>query len=309
MNAITIENLSKAYGKGKNQILALNDISISVPQGSIYGFIGPNGAGKSTSISIILQFLYQYQGKVFLFDQEVTPENLPVLKNQIGFIPDADLPNINGVKFLKHTAYYHGLQGSQLKQSLRAIVDLLDIRGFIGRNTKRLSKGQKTKIKIANALIGNPSLIIADEPTSGLHQKDRREFLTLISQLRTEYDTSIFFSNHVIGEVEKICDQVAIISKGYIVTQGTIESIIHSLPVKNRFNIVAHNLTLTELEKLPGVISVFQKSPFEFIIETSETNGGVPNFIKELVQKPISLESFSREMINLEDIFLSVVNK
>ncbi len=308
MNAISIENLSKTYGKGSGKVQALQNVSFEVPQGSIYGFIGPNGAGKSTTIGIILQFLYQDSGKVYLFDEEVNQSSLPYLKKHIGFIPDADLPGTTGIKFLKHTAYYHGYQGKKLREVLRQVVDLTDTRSFIGRNTKKLSKGQKSRIKIANSLIGEPALIIADEPTSGLDPVARREFLSLITNLSKDKGTSIFFSNHVIGEVEKICDQVAILSKGRIVANGTIEQIVHSLPVKNRFNIVVNNITLNELETLSNIKSVEQKHHNEYIIEITESNGGVPLFLKELVQKPVVLESFSRENINLEDIFLSVID-
>ena len=309
MNAISIENLSKFYGSGKQKIQALNDVSFQVPDKTIYGFIGPNGAGKSTTIGIILQFLYQDSGNVYLFDEELNQKNLPYLKKHIGFIPDADLPNITGIKFLKHTAYYHGLQGQKMKEVLRTILDLTDTRNFIGRNTKKLSKGQKTRIKIANALIGEPSLIIADEPTSGLDPVARREFLSLITNLNKNNGTSIFFSNHVIGEVEKICDQVAILSKGRIVANGSIEKIVHSLPVKNRFNVVVNNITLDELNSLSNIKTIEQKHHNEFLIEISESNGGVPLFLKELVQKPVVLESFSRENINLEDIFLTVIDQ
>ena len=308
MNAISVKHLTKIYGSGKQQVHALNDVSFEVPKGSIFGFIGPNGAGKSTTIGIILQFLYQDQGEVFLFDEPVTQQNLQGFKKKIVFIPDADLPGIPGIKFLKHTGYYYGHQGKQLLEVIRTVTDLTDTRSFIGRNTKKLSKGQKTRIKIANALIGSPSLIIADEPTSGLDPVARRQFLNLISQLNKEQNTSIFFSNHVIGEVEKICDQVAILSKGKIVANGSISSIIHSLPVKNRFSIVAQKISVDELQSLPYVKAVEQKSPSEFIIETTQNNNGVPEFVKELVQRPIILESFSRENINLEDIFLSVIN-
>lgn len=308
MNAISVKHLSKMYGSGKQQVLALQDVSFDVPQGSIFGFIGPNGAGKSTTIGIILQFLYQNSGEVYLFDEPVTKQNLPAFKKQIGFIPDSDLPTMAGIKFLKHTGYYHGLQGKQLRDVLRSITELTDTRSFIGRNTKKLSKGQKSRIKIANALIGSPSLIIADEPTSGLDPVSRRQFLNLITQLNKDQGTSIFFSNHVIGEVEKIADHVVILSKGKIVANGSIDSIIHSLPVKNKFNIVIQNISLQELESLSYVKSVEQKSHSEFIIEVSQNNTGVPEFLKELTQKPVVLESFSRENINLEDIFLSVVN-
>lgn len=307
MNAISVQNLSKKYGNGSKAVQALDDVSFDVPEKSIYGFIGPNGAGKSTTIGIILQFLFQDSGKVFLFDEEVDQKNLSILKQKIGFIPDADLPNITGIKFLKHTAYYHGLQGSSLKEHLRNLLDLTESRSFIGRNTKKLSKGQKSRIKIANALIGDPSLIIADEPTAGLDPVARRQFLSMISRLRDD-GVSIFFSNHIIGEVEKICDQVAMLSKGHIVANGSIDKIIHSLPVKNRFNVVVQNISQEELRKLPNVKNVEQRSNFEFIVETIDSNSGVPEFIKELVQKPVIFESVSRENINLEDIFLSVVN-
>ena len=197
MNAISVQNLSKKYGRGSKAVQALDDVSFDVPEKSIYGFIGPNGAGKSTTIGILLQFLYQDSGKVFLFDQEVNNKNLPFLKQKIGLIPDADLPNITGIKFLKHTAFYHGLQGNKLKEHLRYLIDLTDSRSFIGRNTKKLSKGQKSRIKIANSLIGEPSLIIADEPTAGLDPLARMQFLSLISRLR-DSGVSIFFSNHII---------------------------------------------------------------------------------------------------------------
>ena len=309
MNVISVENVTKNYGKGPNLIKALNKISFQVPEGSIYGFIGPNGAGKSTTIGIILQFLFQEAGKVRLFDQDVNNKSFPYLKKQIGFIPDAELPRIPGVKILKHTGYYHNLQGKRLRDTLIEVTEITGTRSFIKRNTKKLSKGQKSRIKIANALIGNPALLIADEPTSGLDPVARRQFLNLISQLREEKGTTVFFSNHVIGEVEKICDKVAIISNGNIVANGTISSIIKRLPVKHRYNIIVQNCSLEELNQLPGIKNIEQKSQTEFVIETNDTNIEVPEFIKKLVHKKIILDSFVRENINLEDVFLSIVDK
>lgn len=308
MNVITVEHLSKTYSTGKKKVLALDDVSFTVPEKSIYGFIGPNGAGKSTTIGIILQFLKQDQGNVQLFDQPITEKSLPFLKQFIGFIPDADLPSLPGYKFLSHTGYYFDLRGMRLREKLREVIDLTETRSFILRNTKKLSKGQKSRIKIANALIGNPSLIIADEPTSGLDPLARRQFLDLISRLRAQTGTTIFFSNHVIGEVEKICDQVAILSKGKIVANGSITSIIDRLPVKNRFLVNVQNISIEELQSLPGVISVEQKSPFEFSVEIANNRNQTPAFLKELVNRTVVLDSFTRENINLEEVFLSIVD-
>lgn len=308
MNAITVEHLSKTYGKGKKEVKALEDISFTVPEKSIYGFIGPNGAGKSTTIGIILQFLNQDKGNVHLFDQEVTENSLAFLKKFIGFIPDADLPLLPGYKFLTHTGYYHDLRGSRLREKLHEVIEITDSRSFVLRNTKKLSKGQKSRIKIANALIGEPALIIADEPTAGLDPLARRQFLDLITKLKTQKGTTIFFSNHVIGEVEKICDHVTILSKGKIVANGTIADIINSLPVKNRFLVNLQNCSVEELRSLPGVVAVTQKSPFEFSVEISNNAGQTPEFLKELVKRPVIIDSFTKEIINLEEVFLSIVD-
>ena len=160
MNVIEVKNLSKTYNSSKQKVKALDSISFTVEKGSIFGFIGPNGAGKSTTIGILLQFLYQDSGEVKLFGQPVTRENIGSLKRRIGLIPDADLPSMQAYQFLKQTARHYEYSGKDLKKKIKEVVILTDSKSFIGRNTKRLSKGQKTKIKIANALLNQLLVLI-----------------------------------------------------------------------------------------------------------------------------------------------------
>jgi ABC-2 type transport system ATP-binding protein len=309
LDAITVNNLKKTYRSRNTEVLALDGISFSVPKGSIFGFLGPNGAGKSTTIGIMLQFLRQDDGEVYIFEQNVK-KNLHNIKADIGFIPDADLPNISGLTLLKHTGKYYGLRGQQLRKKIIEIVKLTESRPFITRSTKKLSKGQKSRIKIANSLISDPELIIADEPTAGLDPVARRQYLQLISNLAKNEGKTIFFSNHVIGEVEKICNKLVILSKGKIISQGSIQEILKLLPVSNRYIITAEKVSRNDLLKLSQVKNVEELTGNRYVIETEEEDNKTPLFVKELINDSNSIvHSFSRDNVNLEDVFFKVIEK
>ncbi len=302
MPAIEVENVSKSYGS----VHALDDISFKVKRNTIFGFLGPNGAGKSTTIGILLQFLKQDRGTVRIFDEDVTHN--AALKSRLSIIPDADLPRISGLKLIRHTARYYGHQGQQLREQLNRIVNQVGIREFVGRNTKTLSKGQKTKIKIANALISDPELIIADEPTSGLDPMARTDFLRLVDRLVNEEDKTFFFSSHVIGEVEKIADELVILNRGKVVANGTLAQIGQLIPTPNAYQISGDGLSLSLLESLEGITDVEVISDERFVVQTSEPQNS-PQFLMALLQHPdVLLHSFTRESMNLEKIFMHSVN-
>jgi ABC-2 type transport system ATP-binding protein len=309
LEVITVKNLKKTYVNGNNKVVAVDDLSFSVPQGSIYGFLGPNGAGKSTTIGILLQFIYQDQGEIYLFGEPIK-NNFSNLKKRLSFIPDADLPNINGLQLLKHTGKFYGLNGENLRKRIIEVAKSTDIKPFVDRNTKRLSKGQKTRIKIANAILSDPELLIADEPTSGLDPVARRHFLELISDLSKVDGKTVFFSNHVVGEVEKICNRMIILSKGKKVSEGSLEDILKTLPASNRYILTAENVSLDYLKTLPGIYQVEELRSNNFGIETTGSNSKTPEFLKLLVNNPeIYVNSFTKDNINLEDIFFEVIAK
>ena len=305
MNVISVQNLVKSYGSVK----ALDGISFDVPEGSVYGFLGPNGAGKSTTISILLQFLHQNSGAVSIFGQDVTNKsNLIQIKKRIGFIPDADLPKIEGLRLLKHSGRYYGLQGQQLNRKIIEVVKRVNAQKFIKRNTGKLSKGQKSRIKIANALINDPDLLIADEPTSGLDPVSRSQFLETITDFVHQQNKTVFLSSHVIGEIEKVNTNLLILSEGRVVTQGTLAEITKNLPASNRYLVAVEGITQDELSNLSGVQEVTIHSPGRFAISTKNGASNSPPFLQELINNStIRLNYFSRDNVTLENIFFDVV--
>ena len=307
MNVVlAVENLSKSYGK----VAALTGISFEVPEKSIFGFLGPNGAGKTTTIGIILQFLYQDAGKVSFFGETVTSRTITHMKRYIGFIPDATLPKIDGLRLLKHSGRYFNLTGQALRERITEVVKTTQAQTYIKRNTAMLSKGQKQRIKIANALMNDPTFIIADEPTAGLDPVGQKDFLDLLKHLRDDLGKTIFLSSHIISEVEKITNQVVILSQGKVVAQGSLESITQKLGFAHRYVVSVEGVSLPYLQALPQVKAVSVMSPGRYIIETTnDYHSNTPAFLPPLITNPDSkLLYFSHDIVTLEDIFFMVIN-
>jgi len=304
MSIIEVENITKNYGT----VQALDDISFEVSKKSIVGFLGPNGAGKTTTIGILMQFIYQDSGTVRLFEQDVATM-IPQLKQRVGLISDSSLPEITGYKLLKHTGRYGGLRGKELEDRVTSMVQVVGAQSFYERPTQTLSKGQKQRIKIANALMNDPELIIADEPTAGLDPLSRREFLNLIENLVENHGKTVFFSNHVISEIEKICDELIILADGKIVNQGSMREIISGLPPSNTYSVFAEGITPEQIRTLTNVEEVSIARNGEYIIKTRETNKHTPEFLREMIEdQSVSINYFSREQVDLEDLFLEVTN-
>lgn len=301
-NIIEVENLSKNYGT----VQALDDISFNVPEQSIVGFLGPNGAGKTTTIGILMQFIHQDAGSVTIFGEDVGT-SISDLKHRIGLISDSTLPNVTGYSLLKHTGRYGGLSGKDLEDRISKMIGVVGAHSFYKRYTQTLSKGQKQRIKIANALMNDPDLLIADEATAGLDPLSRREFLSLIENLVENHGKTVFFSNHVISEVEKTCDELIIMNKGRIVNKGKMVDILNDLPPTNTYSMIADGITEKELRNMSSIEEVDLHKNGEFIIRTSDTSKKTPVFLKELVNNnDISITYFSREQVDLEDLFLEV---
>ncbi|MHA2254398.1 MAG: ATP-binding cassette domain-containing protein [Candidatus Kariarchaeaceae archaeon] len=301
---ISIEGLKKSYG----QTDALKGIDFEVPSKQIVGFLGPNGAGKSTTIGIMMQMIKPDTGKVHIFGENILDHGNSI-KSRIGLIPDASLPTIPGSQILKHTAWFAGLSGQQLKDRIDTVINIVGGTSFVSRNTKTMSKGQRQRIKIANALLSDPELIIADEPTAGLDPVSRRTLLKLFNQLVKDEGKTIFFSNHVISEVEKISDYLIILNQGEIINKGSIDKIRSELFIPGVYLLEANDIDETFINQLSGVKSVQVNSKGNFSIHTKIEEENTPQFLLELVNNDIRIEHFSRKIVDLEDVFMGVKGK
>ena len=225
---LEISHYSKAYSEGKK---AVDDVSLTVLPGDIYGFIGHNGAGKSTTIRAVVGVLDFTEGDIFIDGHSVKKEPM-ACKRITAYIPDnPDLyENLTGIQYLNFVADVFGIGADERKQRIEKYAGLFEITGDLGDLISAYSHGMKQKLAIISALIHKPRLLVLDEPFVGLDPKATFTLKQIMHEMCAE-GTAIFFSTHVLDVAEKLCNKVAIIKHGRIIASGTMQELTegHSL--------------------------------------------------------------------------------
>ncbi len=225
---ISVKHLTKYYGDH----LAVNDISFEIESGHVYGFLGPNGAGKSTTMNIITGCLSATDGTVLIDGHDIFEEP-DAAKKCIGYLPEHPplYMNETPLEYLVFVAEAKGLRGSDLKAQIDEVIEKTGIANVKHRRISQLSKGYKQRVGIAQALLGNPKVIILDEPTVGLDPIQIIEIRDLIKDLGKTH--TVIFSSHILSEVQAICDQIVMIAKGKLVALGAPEELQKQLLASN----------------------------------------------------------------------------
>jgi ABC-2 type transport system ATP-binding protein len=226
--AIEFGGVTKIYKRvfSGERIEALKDVSFIVSPGEVCGFLGPNGAGKTTSIGTLMGFLFSNSGEVRVLDYE--PGDVRA-KAQIGFLPE----NFAFYRFLtgpKLLALHLALSGRRVTDPFGLIAGLVGqvkLAGYESLRIARYSRGMVQRLGVAQALIGEPQLLVFDEPTSGLDPAGRKEVLDLVHSLK-QLGKTVFFSSHILTEVEQVCDRVVIIDRGRLVRSGRLDELLRS---------------------------------------------------------------------------------
>lgn len=228
---LKIEHLTKTYGDKK----AVNDLSLHIKPGEIYGFIGHNGAGKTTTIKACCGLLQFDSGEIFIDGTSIKSDPL-LCKSKLAYIPDnPDLYDfMSGIQFLNFVADIFGVSASDRKERIRKYGDIFGLTDDLAQPIKAYSHGMKQKLAIISALIHNPKLIIMDEPFVGLDPKASHE-LKLIMRSICDNGGAIFFSTHVLEVAEKLCDKVAIIKGGTLIKSGTMDDVKGDTSLENVF--------------------------------------------------------------------------
>lgn len=285
---IEIKNLTKSYGKARG----VNNINFFVKKGDIFGFVGPNGAGKSTTIRTTLGLIKPDSGFSKVFGKEIYKGNVDVLKN-VGYMPSEAMfyPNMKVDEIIKLSQDIH-------KKDCSAYADELCERLQVDRKKKidQLSLGNRKKVSIVCAMQHKPELYILDEPTSGLDPLMQKEFFNLLIERNNEGAT-ILLSSHILTEVQRYCNRVAIIREGNIVTVDSIEELSASKSKKVR--LVGAN----EVVKLDGMSAIAISEEEQSFLY----NGEVERLIKELGK--IHFEDITIEEPSLEEIFINYYEK
>ena len=219
-NVGRLDHAIKAYG----EVVAVSDISFTIKRGSIMGFIGPNGSGKSTSIRLLLGLIKPQSGKVSLFG--VDPFVNSQVKKLVGYVPEESVfPKwITAEEYLSTFARYH-LQREVAKKRAREVLEEVDLLDVSNKRIRQFSKGMKQRMKIAQAFIHKPALVIGDEIFNGLDPLIRHNMFELIEHYRSEYNTTFFLSSHILFEVEKLTDTIILLYKGRTIAQGSPKKI------------------------------------------------------------------------------------
>ena len=244
MSVIEVINLTKYYGKSRGIV----DVSFKEEEGEIFGFIGPNGAGKSTTIRLLLSLIHPTSGTATIFGKNVLTHG-PEIRRDIGYLP-SEVFYYEGMKvvdLLKYSASFYDHDCTQRMQELSEIMEL-----EMNRRISDLSFGNKKKVGIVQGLLHSPKLLFLDEPTSGLDPLMQREFFDLVRQENAR-GVTVFFSSHILGEVQRLCNRVGIIREGKIVEISDIRTLQQNNYKK--VHVTAEGLTPATFN-LPGVTNV-----------------------------------------------------
>ena len=208
----------------KSSKVALQGLDLEISAGEVFGFLGPNGAGKTTTMNVLLGFVQPTSGSASLFGIDVRQ---PIARQRIGYLPELTYyyKFLTAEELLRFYARIFGLTRSETDKRIQNLVQLVELGHAANRPIKSYSKGMQQRVGLAQALINDPDLLILDEPTSGLDPLGRMKVREIIQRLKNEGKT-VFFSSHEMGEVETVCDRVAIIHQGELKVQGRVADLV-----------------------------------------------------------------------------------
>ena len=295
---VKIENLHKSF----KDVKAVDGISFCVKEGELFAFLGVNGAGKSTTINIISGILQKDSGKALICGEDLD-KNIDKIKSNIGIVFQNSVldKKLSGYDNLKYRAALYGIFGTDFKNRLKEMTELLDLKDILKRPINKLSGGQRRRLDIARALIHNPKLLILDEPTTGLDPKTRITVWSVIDKLRSEQGLTVFLTTHYMEEASD-SDYVVILDSGKIATEGTP----HELKNKYANDYIKFYNKKDEAEEFFVGLGKHIRKERDFILVKLDSTNEVPKYI---AQKPEIFDDFEVLKGNMDDVFLNVTGK
>ncbi len=305
---VEIKNLTKHYGRNA----AVRGISFEIRENEILGFLGPNGAGKSTTMNIIAGYLPSTSGTVKVNGFDIT-EQAKEAKRCIGYLPEIPpvYPDMRVEEYLTFCAGIKGVKRADVKKQVESAMERLHITDMRRRLIRNLSKGYKQRVGFAQALLGDPKILILDEPTVGLDPAQVSEVRTLIRELGKDH--SIIFSSHILAEVSAVCERVVIINKGEIKAVDTIENLERSMTANTLLNLTAEGEKETIMRILKDIRGIQEiKNPTErdgnqlscqLVLEAESIRNEITS---SLIANGCNIVEMSMQKLDLEQVFLKV---
>ncbi|EQB85932.1 ABC-2 type transport system ATP-binding protein [Clostridium punense] len=305
ISMLRVENLTKKYGNFQ----VLDGISFEVKRGSIYGFLGPNGAGKTTTMNILSGLIGFNGGDIYLNGQSFEKNKRQLLK-KVGYLPQSPVfyGYMTAVEYLTFIGKLGGLENRKIKARIEEILHIVKLTDSAKRRIGGYSGGMKQRLGLAAALFNNPELVFLDEPTSALDPEGRMEVLDFIEGLKKS-ETTVFFSTHILSDIERVCDEVSILNQGKILVSDKLDNLKNKY-IQPIFDIEFEE-NIRELESNLKSIPWIEKT----VVKDNKANIYVHDIIKAkqellgiIAKENNPVVSYNLRKSDLEDIFIRLVN-
>ena len=300
-NVIEVRNLTKIY----NQTKVVNDVTFSVKKAEIFGFLGPNGAGKTTTIKAMLGLIFSETGEIKINGLDINIYGKQVKKN-IGYLPER-VAFYDHLSALQNLMFYAELKNAS-KHDCITLLEEYGLKDSMHKRVGKFSKGMTQRLGIARALLGNPSILILDEPAMGLDPRGAFQFKEKIKKLKQQ-GTTVFFSSHILSEVQEVCDKVGILNKGILVAQDSVSALGKRLQIKPMMKIELEKLSdsiVKYVKKVQGVEKVEAIGNFLNVVCDSKIKAKVIIAIESAGGNIVNLQT---EEASLEEVFMKITEE
>ena len=303
--AIHTQGLTRKYG----EVEALVDLHLSVPYGSIFGYLGRNGAGKTTTIRLLTGLAQATSGRAWVAGHEISITDQPS-KNKVGYLPQEPglYPWMKGREFLIYIARLLSIPPREIQDQVDRAFELTNLTPAAHRKIGGYSGGMKQRLSIAQAMLGNPSILILDEPTSSLDPAGRQELLDTLAAMRKQ--VTVFLSSHILADIERICDTIAVLHEGRLMLTSSREQLFSQYPVfaaslELEADFIAPQAFLDELGERPWVERVARRGQ-NITILAKDVPQGKTELLPMIVKHAIRIDKYEWIRPSLEEIFLKI---
>ena len=296
MAAIELESVTKRYG----DVTAVRDLDLTVEEGEVFGFLGPNGAGKSTTINMLLDFVRPTSGTVRVLSRDAQAESVEV-RRHTGVLPEG-YDVYERLTGRQHVEF--AMRSKELDGDVDAVLERVGIADAADRRAGGYSKGMRQRLVLGMALVGEPDILILDEPSSGLDPAGAKEMREIV---RDEADrgATVFFSSHVLGQVESVCDRVGIMREGELVAEDSIEGLREAVGGEEQLVVTVDAASEDDIESVRALAGVSSAATDGGTVTVSCESDAKTQVIGALEDAGVTVKDFSTEEASLEDLFLT----
>ena len=294
MTAIGLSGVTKQFG----DVTALRDLDLTVEEGEIFGFLGPNGAGKSTTINVLLDFIQPTSGTATVLGHEAHKES-HAIRQRIGVLPDG-FSVYDRLTGRQHVEF--AIESKDADDDPMAVLDRVGIADAADRKAGAYSKGMAQRLALGMALVGDPDLIVLDEPSTGLDPNGAREMREIIVE-ENQRGTTVFFSSHILEQVEAVCDRVGILDEGQLVAEDSVRGLRQSMETETVLSVSVSAVTSDAIQAVRRCEGVSNVTGQDGTISVTVGEGSKTAVLHALEETDVEVQDFATEESSLEDLF------